>query len=238
MTPAKGNSEQELTTLVQSGRKSMKRTFTLILAALAAAALFGGLVYAVLVAAHVSEPAAATVYGLTPRRFWATAAAGLALVGVVTGGLALRRSAGRIGTGHGRLLAIVALAAGLIALATGGLNFAVPTAGPGTGPAVERGAAAQIPCACSIGIFVVMIATAMSIRSGTAAHRVNSPTMSSAPHVTSTTPTNGARNSGAGSPICTNRPTPSVAGNRDFWIPSARNTAPTSSRIKTTLRGP
>src|SRR5881396_3457545 len=66
--------------------QGMKRTFTLILAALAAAALFGGLVYAVLVAAHVSEPAATTVYGLTPRRFWATAAAGLALVGVVIGG--------------------------------------------------------------------------------------------------------------------------------------------------------
>jgi hypothetical protein len=44
----------------------MKRTFALILAALAAAALFGGLVHAVLVAAHVSEPAATTVYGLTP----------------------------------------------------------------------------------------------------------------------------------------------------------------------------
>jgi hypothetical protein len=94
----------------------MKRTFTLILAALAAAALFGGLVHAVLVAAHVSEPATTTVYGLTPRRFWATAAAGLALVGVVIGGLALRRSAGRIGTGSERLGAIVALAAGLIAL--------------------------------------------------------------------------------------------------------------------------
>ena len=44
----------------------MKRTFAIILAALAAAALFGGLVYAVLVAAHVSEPAATTVYGLPP----------------------------------------------------------------------------------------------------------------------------------------------------------------------------
>ena len=133
-----------MTTLVQSGRKSMKRTFTLILAALAAAALFGGLVYAVLVAAHVSEPAAATVYGLTPRRFWATAAAGLALVGVVIGGLALRRSAGRIGTSNGRLGAIVALAAGLIALVNGGLNLAIATGGPGTGNGVVGGAAALV----------------------------------------------------------------------------------------------
>ena len=50
----------------------MKRTFAYILAALGAVALFGGLVHAVLVAAHVSEPAAITVYGLTVRRLWAT----------------------------------------------------------------------------------------------------------------------------------------------------------------------
>ena len=69
----------------------MKRTFALILAALAAAALFAGLVHVVLVAANVSEPAATTVYGLTPRRLWATAVAVLAAVGVVIGGLALAR---------------------------------------------------------------------------------------------------------------------------------------------------
>src|SRR6266545_426333 len=120
----------------------MKRTFALILAALAAASLFGGLVHGVLVAAHVSEPAATTVYGLTPRRLWATAAAGLALVGVVMGGLAVRRSAGRTGTGNGRLGAIVALAAGLIALVNGGLNLAIATGGPGTGNGVVGGAAA------------------------------------------------------------------------------------------------
>ena len=123
---------------------AMKRTFTLILAALAAAVLFGGLVYGVLVAAHVSEPAATTVYGLTPRRFWATAAAGLALVSVVIGGLAVRRSAGRIGIGSGRLGAIVALAAGLIALVNGGLNLAIATGGPGTGNGVVGGAAALV----------------------------------------------------------------------------------------------
>src|SRR6266478_5568002 len=114
-------------------RKSMQRTFGIILAALAAAALFGGLVYAVLVAAHVSEPAATTVYGLTPRRLWATTAAVLALVGVVIGGLALRRSASRIGTGNGRMGAIAALVAGLIAAVNGGLNVALATGGPGTG---------------------------------------------------------------------------------------------------------
>src|SRR6516162_366238 len=93
----------------QEERRSMKRTFAIILAALAAAALFGGLVYAVLVAAHVSEPAATTVYGLTLRRLWATTAAVLALVGVVIGGLALARSANRFGAASGRRGAIVAL---------------------------------------------------------------------------------------------------------------------------------
>jgi Family of unknown function (DUF6223) len=121
----------------------MKRTFTLILTVVAATALFVGLVHAVLVAAHVSEPAATTVYGLTPRRFWATAGAGLALVGVVIGGLAVRRSVGRIGN-HGRRGAIVALAAGLIALVNGGLNLAVATGGPGTGNGVVGAAAALV----------------------------------------------------------------------------------------------
>ena len=123
---------------------SSKRTFTFILAALAAAALFGGLVHAVLVAAHVSQPADATVYGLTIRRLWATAAAGLALVGVVVGGLALRGSADRIGPGSGRPVAIVAVAAGLIALVNGGLNLAIATGGPGSGNGVVGGAAALV----------------------------------------------------------------------------------------------
>jgi hypothetical protein len=59
----------------------MKRAFVLILAAISAAAIFGGLVHAVLVAAHISEPAATTVYGLTLRRLWATAVVVLELVG-------------------------------------------------------------------------------------------------------------------------------------------------------------
>src|SRR5262245_58255 len=122
----------------------MKRTPALILAALAAAALVGGLVYAVLVAAQVSEPAATTVHGPTPRRLWATAVAVLGLGGAVIGGLALRRSAGRIGPGHGRRGAIVALVAGLIAAVNGGLNLAVATGGLGSGNGVAGGAAALV----------------------------------------------------------------------------------------------
>jgi hypothetical protein len=122
----------------------MKRAFVLILAALAAVALFWGLVHVVLVAAHVSEPAATTVYGFTPRRLWAGTVALLALAGMVIGGLALRRSAGGIGAGNGRMWAIVALVAGLIAVVNGGLNLAIATGGPGTGNGVIGGAMALV----------------------------------------------------------------------------------------------
>jgi hypothetical protein len=125
-------------------RKSMKRTLAMILTALAAAALFGGLVYAVLVAAHVSEPATTTVYGLTARRLWATTTAVLALVAVVIGGLTLARPASRFGAASGRLGAIVALVAGLIAAVNGALNLAVANGGPGTGNGVVGGAAAFV----------------------------------------------------------------------------------------------
>jgi hypothetical protein len=142
----------------------MNRTFVLILAALAAAALFGGLVYAVLVAAHVSEPAATTVHGPTPRRLWATAVAVLGLGSVVIGGLALSRSAGRIGTGNGRRGAIVALVAGLIAAVNGGLNLAVATGGLGSGNGVAGGAAALV-----LGLIAMAVgglALARSCRTG------------------------------------------------------------------------
>ena len=123
---------------------SMKRTFALILAALTVAAMFGGLVYAVLVVAHVSEPAATKVYGLTPRRLWATMVVVLALVGVVIGWLALARPASRFGAGKGRMGAILALAAGLITVVNGGLNLAIAKGGPGTGNGVVGGAAALV----------------------------------------------------------------------------------------------
>ena len=122
----------------------MKGTFALILAALAAAALFWGVVYAVLVAAHLSEPAATTVYGLTAQRLWATTATVVALVGVVLGGLALARPASRFGTASGRLGVIVALVAGLVAVVNGGLVLAIANGGPGTGNGVVGGAGALV----------------------------------------------------------------------------------------------
>src|SRR5262245_7199762 len=140
----------------------MKRTFAIILAALAAAVLFGGLVYAVLVAVHVSEPATTTVYGLTPRRLWATTVAVLALVGVFVGVQALPRPASRFGTASGRVGAIVALVAGLIAVVNGGLNLAIANGGPGTGNGVVGGAAGFVlglP-ALALGVWLWPAATA------------------------------------------------------------------------------
>jgi hypothetical protein len=123
----------------------MKRTLVILLAAVAAAAVFAGLVHGVLVAAHVSEPGATTVYGLTPRRLWATTVALLALGGVVVGGLSMARPANRlVGTAAGRRGAIGALVAGLIAVVNGGLNLALANGGPGTGNGVVGGAAALV----------------------------------------------------------------------------------------------
>ena len=88
---------------------------------LLAAALVGGFGLAAAAAAHVSDqPAAASVYTMSPGRIGAIVAAVVGLIGAVSGGLALR-SAGRIGTGSGRLGAIVALVAGLSGMALGGL---------------------------------------------------------------------------------------------------------------------
>ena len=122
----------------------MKRILVIVVAAVAATAIFVGLVHAVLVAAHASEPAASTVSGLTVRRLWATAAAVLALVGVVVGGLALVRPVSRFGTASGPRGAILALVVGLIAAVNGGLNLALATGGPGTGNGVVGGAAAVV----------------------------------------------------------------------------------------------
>ena len=122
----------------------MKRTFALILAATAAAALFGGLVHAVLVAAHVSEPAATTVRGMTPQRLWASAGAAVALIGAVIGGRAVARPAASIAAGSGRRGALVALVMGPIGLVSGGLILASADGGPGTGNGVVGGAAAVV----------------------------------------------------------------------------------------------
>jgi len=122
----------------------MKRTFAMILGGLAAAALFAVLVYLVLVVARVSNPAATTVHGMTLRRLWATTVVLLALVGVVSGGLALNRPASLFSTASAPLGALVPLVAGLVAIINGGLNLAIANGGPGTGNGVVGAAAAIV----------------------------------------------------------------------------------------------
>ena len=142
----------------------MKRTVAVLLGALALVALFVALVYAVLVAGHVSEPAATTVQGLTLRRVWATVSAVVALAGLVAGGVALRRHrATGIRPSSGRPGAIVALVAGLLGTANGGLNLAVASAGPGSGNGVVGGATAVV-----LGLIAVALGSVGLVR----AHRV------------------------------------------------------------------
>lgn len=135
---------------------AMKRTFVLILAAIAAIAVFATLVHFVLVAGHVSEPAATTVQGLTLRRLWATTGAVLALASAVIGVVVLVRRASRFG-------AVVSLVAGLIAVINGGLVVAFATGGPGSGNGVVGGAGALV--LGLIGMSLGGIALARSRRS-------------------------------------------------------------------------
>ncbi|MFI6793971.1 DUF6223 family protein [Nonomuraea sp. NPDC050383] len=108
------------------------------LPAIAAAALLGVLGLATPAAAHVLvQPVDA--YALTTGRLWSVVAALLGLAGVVIGGLALARSAGRIGAGTGRRGAIVALAAGLACTVIGALVVAAAEGGPGTGYGIVGG---------------------------------------------------------------------------------------------------
>lgn len=70
--------------------------------------------------------------------------AGLALVGVVIGGLAVACPASRFGAASGRLGAALALNSGLIAALNGGLNLVTATGGPGSSNRVVGGAAAFV----------------------------------------------------------------------------------------------
>lgn len=102
--------------------------------AAAGAALFAVFVLAAPAAAHAStQPTAVGVTYMSAGRLGATVAAVVALTGVVVGGLALARPAGRFGTGSGPRGAIVALAAGLSGMALGGLVVATSDGGIGTG---------------------------------------------------------------------------------------------------------
>jgi hypothetical protein len=141
---------------------SMMRAFIVVLAAAAGIALFGMVVYSVLVVAGVSEPAPRTVHGLTLRRAWATASVGLALVGVISGGLGRARSVAseRHRWRHG---ATVAVGAGAFAAVSGALNVTMARGGPGTGNGVVGGAVAL-----TLGLLAVALGAAVLRRNRSA----------------------------------------------------------------------
>jgi len=112
---------------------------------LATAAMVGAVGIAVSASAQVSgQPPLVPGFTLTPERLTASSAALVALIGAVIGGLALARSIGRIGPGHGRRGAIVALVMGPIGLVVGGLVVATADGGLGTGNGIAGGFVAVI----------------------------------------------------------------------------------------------
>ena len=71
--------------------------------------------------------------GITPGRARALVAVVVGLISLVIGGLALARSAGRIGTGSGRAGAIVAMVLGVIGMVLSVVHLGNSTGGFGTG---------------------------------------------------------------------------------------------------------
>ena len=123
---------------------NIKRTFTYILVALAAFAIFAGLVHAVLVTAQVSKPATTTIYGPTTRRIWASTAAVLALASVIIGVRTFRHSGISINPRNRKIWVFVTILLGLIALVNALLNLAMAKGGPGSGNGVVGAAAALV----------------------------------------------------------------------------------------------
>ena len=111
---------------------------------LATAAMVVAVGIAASAAAQISgQPPLVNPYTLTPERLTASSAALVALIGAVIGGLALARAVGRIGPGHGRRGAIVALVMGPIGLVVGALVVATADGGLGTGNGLAGGVVAM-----------------------------------------------------------------------------------------------
>lgn len=102
----------------------------------------------------------------TPGRIAGTIALVLALAGVVVGGLALARSARRIGN-NGKRGAVVALVAGLGGTAVGGYVVAAAEGGPGTGYGVVGGFGAL-----AIGLVAMLLGGLALVRSNRLTSRV------------------------------------------------------------------
>jgi hypothetical protein len=123
---------------------NVKRTLTYIIVTAAAFAVYFGLVHLILMVANVSKSAPSTVYGLTSKRQLALVALGMALISVVFGWRAFRKSASRISTLNNKNGPIVAIFIGLIAVIGAGLNLAAANGGPGSGNGVLGSAQALV----------------------------------------------------------------------------------------------
>ena len=93
----------------------------------------------------------------------------------------------------------------------------------------------QNPFSINMGILVVIIAVNMIVSRGIAANRTDNPMSIRIPQAISNVATKDDRNSGLAKPIASKRPVPFISGNRNFCIPSERNTRPTISLGRTDL---
>jgi len=123
---------------------NVKQAFTYVLVALAAVAVYFGLVHLILMAANVSKSAPSTVYGLTSKRQFALIALGLALASVIFGWLSFRKSASRVSNLTWKRGDVVAIIMGLIAVIGGVLNLVTANGGPGSGNGVLGSAQAMV----------------------------------------------------------------------------------------------
>ena len=132
---------------------------------LLAAALVVGIGLAARAAAQASvQPAAVSVYAMSPGRIGAATAVLVGLIGAVIGGRALARPAGRIGASSGRPAAIVALVLGPIGLVIGGLVVATANGGIGTRNGLGGGIVAMM--VGLVGMALGGLALARSRRTG------------------------------------------------------------------------
>jgi hypothetical protein len=128
---------------MSDGTPRSERMISRVAHLLTAAALVCG--FAVPAAAQGSaQRVDVAAYTVTPKRIVASWAAVTGLIGAVIGGLALARSAGRLGVGSGRRGAIVALVLGPIGLVVGGLVVITADGGLGTGNGLAGGVAAMM----------------------------------------------------------------------------------------------
>jgi Family of unknown function (DUF6223) len=92
-------------------------------------------VHHLLAAALLAQPTTVTAYTMTAGRLWSLVGVVLGVTGVVVGGLALARHAGR----SRRRTAVAALVAGLAGAVVGAFVVAAAEGGPGTGYGVVGG---------------------------------------------------------------------------------------------------